>query len=72
MRIGEYEFPDSCPKNCPDRPHMECFDMSSLCFRCPIFNCAGDDGTRMMRPEDYDLDMAEVWYKWFKGVGVID
>jgi hypothetical protein len=72
MRIGEYEFPDSCPENCPDRQYMERFDMSSMCFRCPVLNCSGPEEIRMMRPEDYDLDMAEGWYEWFKENGVID
>jgi hypothetical protein len=72
MQIGPFTFPDSCPENCPGIPYMERFDMSTYCFRCPVFNCAGDEGTRMMKPEDYNLEMAEVWYNWFKEQGIID
>jgi hypothetical protein len=58
----KYEIPDSCPFDCPERGSL--FGQNSLCIRCPIFNCIGDDP--LLRQEDYREDWAEEWERWFK------
>ena len=69
MQIGKYEFPDSCPLNCAML--KEDFYQGSLCTRCPIFNCkklTGPNGEKdwsLLRPEDYRLDWAKEWKRWF-------
>jgi hypothetical protein len=72
MKIGEYEFPDNCPKKCPDLHYMETIDQGAMCIRCPIFNCTGPENIRLMRPEDYRLEWAKEWHEWFRKVGAID
>jgi hypothetical protein len=62
MLIGGFEFPDKCPKDCPG--HQESPHQGGFCFRCPIFNCTGDE-FRMIEPEHYRPDWAEAWYHWF-------
>jgi hypothetical protein len=70
MRIGDYEFPDSCPDNCPDLHYMETFDQGNNCTRCPIFNCReipyNGGKVSMLRPEQYPEELAKAWYEWFK------
>lgn len=68
MRIAGFDFPNKCPENCPDRICLERFDQGNSCSRCPIFNCAGDEGTRMLNPDK----LAEAWYEWFVENGVIN
>jgi hypothetical protein len=58
----KYEVPDICPRECPD---YGCpWGQASLCFRCPILNCSGDEP--ILRPDDYREDWAEAWERWFK------
>ena len=72
MLIAGIEFPDSCPQGCPFK--QETFDQSSLCTRCPIFNCKQfpfpcEDGTEIMmsliEPNEYREDWAKEWKRWF-------
>ena len=72
MKIGGYEFPDSCPEECPDKHYMDNFDQGIMCVRCPIFNCSGPEDIRLLRPEDYNVEWAKEWHRWFKENGVID
>ena len=72
---NKYEIPDSCPTVCPFL--KESFYQGNMCTRCPVFNCRGfedsseyadDDGKfRLLKPEDYREDWAEIWFEWFKG-----
>lgn len=59
---GKYEVPDDCPKDCPD--YGSPFGQNSLCFRCPILNCKGDNPP--LHPEEYREDWAKEWGRWFK------
>jgi len=61
MKISGEEFPDRCPENCPGS--KEPFGQSSICVRCPIFNCVGPDP--LLSPDEYRKDWARIWKKWF-------
>lgn len=61
--IGGQEFDSLCPLGCPDYGCK--FGMNSLCFRCPILNCVGEQP--LLRPEDYRPDWAKAWRDWFDG-----
>ncbi len=63
MKIGDYEFPNKCPKDC--RFLGGPFSQGDFCSRCPIFNCSGE--CPLLRPEDYRKDWAKSWYRWFEG-----
>jgi len=67
MKIGEYEFPDSCFLGCPEL-HTP-FDQGNACSRCPIFNCTGD--IKLLEPEDYNPLAAKGYYEWFEDLGLI-
>lgn len=70
---NDIEIPDNCGC-CPKR---EFFTQSSLCVRCPIFNCApsflGKDDPyadeqgnfRLLEPENYRRDWALEFKKYF-------
>ncbi len=72
---NKYEIPDNCPINCPFSNQL--FSQGNVCCSCPIFICKGiedsseyadEDGKfRLLRPEDFRKDWAQVWYEWFKG-----
>ena len=64
VEIGKMVFPDQCPGDCPGK--NEPFYQGNLCTRCPIFNCAGPEDIRPLRPEDYRHDWAVAWHAWFK------
>lgn len=59
----KYEIPDRCPSKCPFRDDKHAMSLSAYCFRCPIFNCFGDEP--MIEPDDYREDWAEEWYNFF-------
>jgi len=59
---NKYEVPDKCPEKCPEKGMP--LGQNSLCFRCPILNCRGDEP--LLRPEDYRGDWAAEWERWFK------
>ncbi len=66
MNIGtkKIEFPDTCPKNCPqiNKP----FYQGNLCHRCPIFNCRKHyTGFCLIEPDQYRDDWAEQFKNWF-------
>lgn len=64
MQIGNFEFPDKCPDNCLFANDLMTYGQNSICIRCPILNCAGDD--RALEPSDYRLDWAREWFEFFK------
>jgi len=64
IMIGETEFDTVCPSNCPGK--KDPVGQGGLCYRCPIFNCAGSSfESRLLEPEDYRPDLAKIWRKWF-------
>lgn len=74
--IGDYEFPDKCfGEACIE--FSKPFEQGDVCSRCPIFNC-GEFATseygiiRLLDPHQYDLDMAEWYYKHFQMQGLIE
>ena len=69
MKISkrEYEIPDNCPEDCLYKNNMINFGQSSICIRCPVFNCKKDvDGFCLLEPEEYRDDWAKEWYEFFK------
>ena len=64
MIIDGLEFPDECPEKCEkiNKP----IDMSSLCFRCPVFTCKKVDGISMLEPEQVNKQMAKLFYEYLK------
>lgn len=61
MKIGDLELPDKCPDHCKElNPYP---DMSSLCFRCPIFNCAGE--VQLLKPIDFNPELAKLYFDYF-------
>jgi len=68
MRIGsklQFEVPDSCPKQCVYHGDMVRYFQGSICHRCPVFNCTGEDP--LLSRSDFRDDWAEEWQKFFKG-----
>ena len=63
MKIGEYEFQDDCPDDYELRCDIDSLLAGGLCMRCPIFCCTGK--SKLIDPEDYRLDWAEEWHKFF-------
>ena len=57
-----YEVPDNCDF-CPQL--QEPFSQGGICFRCPVFNCSGEDP--LLHPIDYREDWAKEFAQWFKG-----
>ena len=61
------EIPDECPKSCSGK--LDSFDQGSLCTRCPVFCCTpvmfDGENLCLIAPEDYRLDWAIEWKKWF-------
>ena len=76
MLVGQttkYEVPDNCD-GCP-RLDSAMYQGDDCC-RCPVLNCRLTpylDGTlfRLVEPEDYREDWAEIYHKWFKKQGLI-
>ena len=68
----KYKVPDDCPPNCKFIEELKIFDQSSICIRCPIFNCKKrclpeDKEFCLIRPEDFRVDWAKIWSEWFQG-----
>jgi hypothetical protein len=64
---GKYEVPDHCPKDCQFIEERKSISMSSVCFRCPVFNCGKtSDGICMIDAEDFREDWAAEWEEFFK------
>lgn len=72
MKIGKWDLPDECPKNCPFTDDIINYGQNAACVRCPVFNCkkvpGPDDGEpfSLIEPEEYRHDWAKVWYEWFR------
>lgn len=64
MKIGNIDLPDKCPDNCVLSGDFGKYFQTSVCMRCPIFNCTGD--FTVLAPEDYRHDWALIWEQWFK------
>lgn len=63
MRIGEHEFPDECPKDCTLIGDLSRFGQNSICGRCPVFVCSGEDP--LVPPDEYRVDWSEEWARFF-------
>jgi hypothetical protein len=63
MKIGNKEFPNSCPDNCPFNSDLSHFGQNSICIRCPVFVCTGS--SPILEPEGYREDWAIAWKQWF-------
>jgi len=64
MKIGEFEFPDKCPKDCLYTGDIGRHGQNSICGRCPVFTSTGNDP--LVLPEEYRLDWAKEWAEFFK------
>ena len=66
---NEVKIPDECPKDCSFKKDIEHFGQNSICIRCPVLNCREFEMegqmTSLLRPEDYRLDWAKEWKKFF-------
>lgn len=60
----KFEFPDKCPDDCSLRGDFNFHGQSSICGRCPVFNCTGDNP--LLPTEEYRADWAKEWVKFFK------
>lgn len=66
MKIANsIEVPDVCPKDC--KFIIGPFYQGNMCSRCPVFNCAHTKGFCLIEPEDYRLDWAKEWKRFFNG-----
>lgn len=69
MKIGPYEFPDSCPKDC-EFLSSRWKGQGGMCHRCPVMNCSSFDYEGevlcLVNPEHYRLDWAKEWDKFFR------
>jgi hypothetical protein len=70
MKYGsrlQFECPDNCPKNCEFINEFREFGQSSICVRCPQFNCSKDnEGFCLIEPSHYRDDWGEEWDLFFK------
>lgn len=65
---GKVKVPDTCGNFCPY--YGKPADMSSPCFRCPIFNCKklpdDNDGlSPLVKPEEFSSDVAQSYVDWW-------
>lgn len=67
MKIGEYELPDKCPKDCPHKDDLYKYGQSAICGRCPVLVCTPCDGMCLVDAADYRTDWAKAWHDWFEG-----
>ena len=65
MKICNFDFPDDCPKNCKLIDDFTKYGQGSICLRCPVFNCGGEEP--LLLPENYRCDWALEWNKFFLG-----
>lgn len=68
MKVGsklQFEVPDSCEDDCKFREDLQEYGQNSICGRCPVLICTGDDP--LVEPEGYRADWAEEWVKFFAG-----
>ena len=64
---NKYEVPDNCPGNFALKDDLMQFGQSSVCCRCPVFCCGGNDADlRLIEPEGYREDWAAEWAEFFK------
>ena len=64
MKIGNHEFPDACPNNCPFE--SDNFEQDGYCHRCPVLHCSGAEP--LLPPESYRTDWVDEWARFFKDV----
>lgn len=69
MKIGPYEFPDTCPEDCEFRGFGS--DMQGgMCHRCPVLNCTpfNYEGEELCLVDvtDFRLDWAKEWDEFFR------
>lgn len=65
MIIAGIEFPDKCPEDCRLKGDLKFFSQNSLCTRCPVFTCSGEDA--LIRAGSYREDWAMEWKRFFDG-----
>lgn len=72
---GKYRVPDKCPDDCRFRKDPMAQMQGGFCYRCPVMNCSPmeyqeEDGSiievRMVEPEQYRLNWAKEWERFFK------
>jgi hypothetical protein len=71
MHVGDHEFPDNCPPDCPFDEDLLKNGQSSICGRCPVFCCTpvrDPDGFEfcLVEPGDYRPDWAAEWAEFFR------
>jgi len=68
MKIANnIEVPDKCPDNCEFVDEFRNYGQNAICGRCPVFCCVGPDP--LLPPEEYRMDWAIEWKKFFDGKG---
>ena len=67
---GKYEIPDTCPEDCVFYDSLDRYGQGSICYRCPVLICSGDDPP--VPPEHYRGDWAFEWKVFFENGTVPD
>jgi len=65
MKIAGIDFPNDCPKDCSFKNDFSIFGQSSICGRCPIFNCGGE--FKLLECDEYREDWVKEWKRFFDG-----
>ena len=63
MKIKEHGIPNKCPDDCKFHDDIGRYGQSSICIRCPVFNCMGE--YPLLQLSDYREDWLEEWINFF-------
>jgi len=58
----KYKIPDECPRDCRLMDRIQ----GGFCQHCPILNCSGPPGIRLIEPSEYKEEWAKEWAKFFR------